>query len=235
MCNYNFANPSNQIFPSIPIQTFGCVKRLANCFILLMFPLMATLLTGCATLYPELIPEDQKRKIANTAGRGINTPPFTDFSFFNNPDWNENVRVRFFSSNEKNSNVKILLVYIQSETQKNTSWNPLRFSDGQADSSGSETKCRAIIENFRKDGLPAEFSGLAVSSILPLGETCMRATIFNYNTVSGIYVSAFYIGRKELENGCPPIEAVKSFDIIQNSAIPQILDEFSVHWIRRVE
>ena len=70
----------------------------------------------------------------------------------------------------------------------------------------AESECLQVIDNFRKTGLPAEFSKLCVSADLPdIYTTAIDGTTF----------CAYTIQREDLMNGGSPRQTFKNFRHIQ--------------------
>lgn len=211
MLNYFSLYLKMPICPRIPKQTVGRYARLLNGFTAVLFPLIATFLAGCVTVSsPVLLPNDQTSMISEIASARQDGGPREPIT-----------KIRAFSPDEKTPNVKILMVDILVDTE----WRGIPFVGAyKADpKKRAESECLRIINNFRKAGLPAGFSGLAVASLLPLDMTNPNIEVFG-NTVSDDYFCAYYIDRKELMNGSPPIQAVKEFKILNNKAVPSCLN-----------
>jgi len=85
----------------------------------------------------------------------------------------------------------------------------------------SESECKQIIENFRKAGLPPEFTELDVSAVLPgdLVRTAMedaegwKIEVSNIASVSDTIVCGFKINREDLTNGKPSLQIWKRFQM----------------------
>lgn len=187
------------------------IRRL-NVFAALLFLYISTLLTGCVMVAsPALLPPDQSNIISEIASRRQDGGPREPIS-----------KIRSYSPDEKTPNVKILMVDILADIEG--TWNTLLLGGYKVDSKKrAESECLRIINNFRKAGLPSGFSGLAVSSLLPLDKTHPNLEVFG-NTISNDYFCGYYIDRKELMNGGAPIQAVKEFHITNDKNIPSCLD-----------
>jgi hypothetical protein len=74
----------------------------------------------------------------------------------------------------------------------------------------AESECIRVIDNFRKAGLPPEFTELSVTAELP-GE--YRSTDFKSYGESTF--CAYVIDREQLMNGSPPRQTFKNFQHIQ--------------------
>lgn len=70
----------------------------------------------------------------------------------------------------------------------------------------AESECIRVIENFRKAGLPSEFSALCVSSKPP--ENYRSSSLRTYGETT---FCAFVIAREDLLKGSPPRQTFKNF------------------------
>jgi len=76
----------------------------------------------------------------------------------------------------------------------------------------AESECLRIIDNFRKAGLPSEFTELCVRADLPAGGGLERSgNSVNLQTIFCAYV----IKREELMNGSPPRQTIKDLKILK--------------------
>ena len=73
----------------------------------------------------------------------------------------------------------------------------------------AERECLRIIENFRKAGLPAEFSFLLVKAEIPEGffKPSLDFSTSSHSTT----LCSFAIKQEGLKNGSPPKQTVKGF------------------------
>ena len=74
----------------------------------------------------------------------------------------------------------------------------------------AEKECIRVIDNFRKAGLPPEFTKLCVTADLPED---YRSS--NFKTYGEKTFCAYVISREELVNGSPPRQTFKNFQTIQ--------------------
>lgn len=74
----------------------------------------------------------------------------------------------------------------------------------------AEKECMRVIANFRKAGLPSEFTGLSVTAELPDEYVSNNLKSYGESTFC-----AYIIDRDQLVNGSPPRQTFKNFRNVQ--------------------
>ena len=160
----------------------------------LLIIMIAAMLAGCTGLTS--VSGDQRRTITEiVTASDDNSPP---------------VKIRMINglntpAAEGRPAGQNLNVWIEVELDKKSFWS-LKLGTGVDPNHHAESDCLRIIENFRKRGLPPEFSGLSVLAELPdkyVGPN--NRTVF----------CAFTIKRDELNNMLPPHQTFKNFRLIK--------------------
>ena len=172
-----------------------------NRYKVLLITLLASFFSGCAS-YRELVPlqNDEMRLISEIAMRRND----------GNPPVPPEIKAVLTKTGGPNPPSNDLFVTIRTDIDTTGLKGWLGVASVDPTHKG-ERECLRIIENFRKAGLPREFTHLVVSADLPDRYSKPGNPFDTSDSISTL--CAFLITEKELKNGSPPRQTIKNFHI----------------------